>query len=192
MLDIVIELKGRTPLWCHNPQLANPDNKWAKAIRQLTGKRTKTEEDRREIARLEWWGGLYLNGEERGPIYPCWNVLRCLNEAAKRNRKGADVFRALTFSDLDVPIQYPGSRDCRKLEQNPVFRDERIVGVQRARTMRCRPQFVTWALTVQGILLEDELDLADLKTIIERAGRLGLGEGRALGMGRFTAEVTVK
>jgi len=177
---------------CHNPQLADPDNEWSKKIREITSKRTKTEEDRKQIADLEWFGGIYTSPGIEGPSYPTYAVLRCLNEAGKMTKQGTAIFRAVSFSAVDIPLQYPGTRDIKQLVSKPSFRDVRTVGVQTARTMRCRPQFVDWSLTLKGVLQDDVLDLRDLEAIAKRAGiSIGLGEGRILGMGRFEPEVKV-
>lgn len=50
----------------HNGQLADPSNEWARAIKEISGKRAKTAADYEEMARLEWLGSLYLN--QHGPI----------------------------------------------------------------------------------------------------------------------------
>src|SRR5438128_2426520 len=54
-------LIGTTQYAQHNVQLADPDNHWAREIAAITKKRTKTEEDRQAIQRLEFLGGLYVH-----------------------------------------------------------------------------------------------------------------------------------
>jgi len=193
VLNIRLELKGTTPLVVHNERLANPDDEFVKQIREYTKKRVKTEEDRKAIMRLEWFGGLYLAPDIEGPAFPTRCLRRCLIEAGTITKQGKQVQRGLSFTELDVPLAYQGPRDPKELEPRPSFRDVRSVGIGASRTMRCRPQFIGWSLSAIGLLLEDVLDLDDLKRIADRAGlAVGLCEMRTLGMGRFTAEVIVE
>jgi len=38
-------IKGVSPLIMHNGELVDPENKWAKLIKEITPKKKKTEED---------------------------------------------------------------------------------------------------------------------------------------------------
>ena len=74
-------LDGRTessgaPLVCHNERLADPLDEYVRAIQAIAKKRGKAEADHAEIARLEFLGGMYTNGN--GPMLPAWNIIRCL------------------------------------------------------------------------------------------------------------------
>ena len=70
------------PLIMHNSQLANPLNEFTKAMKELTPKLKKTDQQHADIARLEWRGGLYWN-ETDGPYLPGLNVRRALLDAAR-------------------------------------------------------------------------------------------------------------
>jgi len=189
-MDVTITFSGRTPLICHNVQMADPDNTITQAIKKLTSKRVKTEEDRREIERLEWHGGLYLAPGITGPAMPTANLRKCLIEGAKLTKQGTQVQRSLSFTDLFVPIAYEGPRDIDKLWQREDFRDRRIVGVQQARTIRMRPGFPEWVIEARMYLLANVMDLASLEQIAVQAGLTqGLGDNRTNGFGRFDAKV---
>src|SRR6478609_1208428 len=90
---------GGTPLIMHNERLADPLDSFAMALAQVTGIRKKTQADHEEIARREFFGGLYTEPtidwpqpfDNCLPTIPAWNVLRCLQEGAKRNKRGPDV-----------------------------------------------------------------------------------------------------
>lgn len=55
-----LRLTGIAPLLMHDNKAANPLNPYAKAMKALTGKRKKTDDDLAEIARIEWEAGLYI------------------------------------------------------------------------------------------------------------------------------------
>jgi hypothetical protein len=69
MLDLKMTWTGRTPLVVHNDQLANPLGSYTKAIKAISSKRAKTEDDHLEMSRIEWEGGLYID-PELGPFLP--------------------------------------------------------------------------------------------------------------------------
>lgn len=186
MQTVVIELTGRTPLLMHAvAQLANPRDPLSKEIRKLTSKRTKTDEDQENIARLEFEGGAYMNGH--GPYVPAANLERCLFDAAKLTKQGQQIRRGLIVEE-DSDLDYEGPRTVEELWAKG-FHITLPVKVMGRTTMRCRPMFRDWAVTFSAVLDGEALDLADFVAICERAGRLvGLGDYRPR-YGRFSVEV---
>lgn len=188
-MDFRITISGTSALLMHNSQLSNPLHPSAKAVKKLTGKRQKTEDDYAELARVEWNGGMYWDAEI-GPFIPGDNVWRCLYDASKKSKKGVKVKEGLFIATDRNPLAYSGPRD-----PDSMWRDENLkhfasakVGMQRV--TRCRPHFRGWATEADGVLDTALLDFAELQQIAEVAGSLvGLGDWRPR-FGRFTAEVT--
>lgn len=192
MLSVHFRLVGTSPLLCRNVRLADKDDPIVKAIDAITAKSNKTESDRREIALLEWRGGIYTSSRLEGPVMPTRLILATFINTAKLSRLGASVNRALSFTALDVPIIYEGTRDLEELIKCDEFHDRQAVGIKTAKTMRTRPMFRSWMIEADAKLAEDLLDLEDLKRIVELAGMAnGLADGRKIGYGRFTGEVTI-
>jgi hypothetical protein len=190
MAKVTIEFSGSTPLLCHNIRLSDPDDPITKAIAEITSKRKKTDEDRKEIGRLEWFGGLYTVDGIAGPVMPTGNLRKCLIQAAKISRLGTAVQRALHFHDLYVPIIYDGPKDAEHLSKDTSYIHRASVGVGQNRVIRVRPQFPSWAIVASAELLEDVLGMDDLKLIVARAGLIeGLGDNRVNGYGRFEGQV---
>jgi hypothetical protein len=190
MARICVTLTGSSPLLCHNIRLADPDDPIVKQIAELTGKRTKTEEDRRAIGRLEWFGGLYTAPGIEGPAMPTANIRKCFIRGGTIHRLGTQIGRALFFVDAFVAIQYPGPRDLDELFPREEFTLRTLVGVSQARTLRTRPRFQEWRIQAPAELVEDALDFDDLIRAVESAGVVeGLGDFRIGGYGRFTAKV---
>jgi hypothetical protein len=187
-MDVKLEITGTSPLLMHNISLADPDNPIVREIQTYTGKRKKTEDDRRAIERLEWFGGLYV--EDGEIVMPTGNVRRCIVEAGKISRQGTQVVRALQFTEMYVPLSYDGSRDPKELFKQDEYHDRSAVGISGKRTMRVRPKFPRWALVAHAILLESVMDAADLRRVAEMAGKaIGLGDNRINGFGRFSVTV---
>lgn len=187
-MEFQLDITGTTPLLMHSARLSNPLDPAAKALRRVTGKRSKTEDDHEEIAHLEFLGGLYLD-DVVGPYIPGENIGRCLVDAGRITKDGIRVTRGVFISTNVNPLVYGAPRDPEELWANESYRHMASVKVGQSRTMRCRPQFKQWRTECQGILDTNVLDFADLERIANTAGAMvGLGDWRPR-YGRFTAEL---
>jgi hypothetical protein len=182
-------MRGTSPLVMHNVVLADPASAVAKAISAITSKGSRmSDDDRLEVARLEFHGGLYLG--RGGPVVPSPNILRTIANAAKIRRLGKDVERAMVPTALEYPLVYKGPRDAAGLWENETFRFGASVRIGRGVVSRMRPRFPEWQVVSEWELMTEILNLRDFGAIVEVAGIVeGLGDGRRIGYGRFTAEI---
>jgi hypothetical protein len=209
-------LTGTTELLMHNIRLANPDDPYTKAIAKISSKRKKTDEDRHEMARLEFLGGLYTGSRaffepgytsstEDSPanednddlvvVMPQTNIKRAFKEAAKATRQGRSIDRALNFRDPQAGRE--GIRLVFKdMERSPhalyamhgAYQDITMVTVS-GRVPRCRPRFKQWTLECEWLFFPQLLDFETLRDITEMCGLIeGLGDNRINGAGRFKVE----
>lgn len=187
-----IEMVGTAPLLMHNVRLADDQNPYTRAISKLTAKRSKkTEEDKLEIDRLSFAGGLY-HDEEMGPYIPAENIFRCLMEAGSLTRSGKKIERGVIFEGTRARLEYDGPRDVDSLWGNDgdsPFVDRRMVAVQRQRIPRVRPIFADWSASI-GVEIDGQvLDPEEFEDIVTKAGKLiGLGDYRRF-YGKFRGEV---
>lgn len=190
MARFSITLTGTTPLLMHNPRLADPEDEITREVATLTGKRKKTDEDRRAIGRLEWFGGLYL-GDNGRPVMPTANVRKCIIEAGKTRKLGKQIGRAASFVEFMTPLIYDGPKDMDALYARPEFRHRAtVVNNGKGRIVRVRPKFSAWSITTSIELLEDMLNPSELSDIASLAGLIeGLGDNRVNGFGRFSCTV---
>ncbi len=188
-MEFTITLAGTHPLLMHSARLSDPLDTVAKAMKTVSSKRVKTEDDHMELARLEFTGSLYIHAD-LGPFVPGENIERCLVDAGRITRAGTKVTRALFIHTDMNPLIYPGPRDAKGLWADENFRHRASVKVQQNRVMRTRPQFREWELTAHGTLDTSVLSLEELKQIADTAGTMiGLGDYRPR-YGRFTADVS--
>lgn len=174
---------GGSPLVMHNERLADPLDPIVREIATYTKKRTKTEADHVEIARLEFGGGLYTNGN--GPCLPAFNILRCLQDGAKRLKRGPDVLRGVYPLVDHADVVYEGPRGTDELWKSGEFALRKTVGIQRSRTMRTRPIFTDWATELAVEVDSSIWDLDTLAEVWRLAGTFcGIGEMRPV-YGRF-------
>lgn len=194
-IKIRTRLEGVTELMTHNIRLADPSDHFTRAIAKLTGKRKMTDEDRREKARLEFLGGLYTHDNK--VVVPQSNLKRCLKEAAKSQRLGKHIDRALNMTDpfawqAGLPLEFKDAgKTPDELWSLPQYHDTTIVASP-GRVPRTRPRFAPpWALTADWLLFPSLLSLEDFRTIAEYAALIeGLGDNRVNGMGRFAITVS--
>lgn len=125
-MQLEIHLTGVSPLVMEHPRLSDPDDEISRTIKGITDKRTKTEEDRREIDRLKFLGSLYLNSQ--GPFVPGLNLRACWYEVGKGRRLGTAVERAVLFQAPEYPLEYEGPRDAGGLWALETSRFRAMVG----------------------------------------------------------------
>jgi hypothetical protein len=199
---------GGTALIMHNERLADPLDSFTRSLAEVSKKRGKTIEDHLEIGRREFLGGLYTtpisgpqtmemlpdgsvsNGVPHVPCLPAWNVIRCLQDGATRQKKGKDVQRGIMPLSEHATLTYDGPDDPEDLWRAG-FGLRKTVGVQRARTVRTRPMFLDWQAELP---VEVDLAIFDIDTLRKAwadAGRYaGIGDMRPV-YGKFVGTVEV-
>lgn len=187
-IDITLSGAEGVPLLLHNERLANPMDEVAKAMKTISSKRSKSEDDFAELARLEFQGGVYELPNGRIGI-PAWNVQRSLQDGARINRLGKAIERGLTIMSPDVvPLTHSGPDTAEKMWKAGHY-DQRSVKVGTSKVTRTRPSLRDWSTTVKFHLDTEILDLDQIKLVADKAGLLcGLGDYRPR-YGRFTAIV---
>lgn len=187
-MKVRIHLTGTAPLLMHNVRLADPLDPYAIALKKVSNKRVKTEDDHAEMARIEWYGGLY-HDDDVGPYVPGFNVERALRDGAKITRQGKQVERGLLVTDDFCPVIYVGPRDLPGLWADKQYTHRAAIRVAQARVMRTRPVFPEWQVEADAEIDPGLLSVEDLQTHADAAGSMaGLGDWRPR-YGRFTATI---
>ena len=188
-----------SPLLMHNERLADPLDPYARSLAELTKKRSKTERDIEEIGRREFLGAGYwmVDGgpgkKVSTPFIPTWNIVRCLQEGAKRHKLGKHVVRGIVPITEETPLIYEGPLDAYDLWKDGTFHSRKGVGVGQRRVIRTRPCFTDWKLEADLELDLTILDADVVSLIALEAGRYeGIGDARPR-FGRFkgSAELLV-
>lgn len=186
-----IEMVGTAPLLMHNIRLADDQDPYVREIKKLTAKKTKkTDDDKMEIDRLSFAGGLYFDAD-LGPYMPAENIFRCLMEAGSLTRSGKKIERGVIFDGTRAKLEYDGPRDIETMwgGGDSVHVDRRMVAVQRQRIPRVRPIFPNWALSIGVETDPTVIDPEEFEDIVEKAGRMiGLGDFRRF-YGKFVGKV---
>lgn len=179
------QLRSVCPVLLHNGQTADPTNKLAKALKQISSKRAKTDADFEEMARIEFMAGLYM--DKNGPVLPAENLTAMLIKAAKKRREGPAATSGM-FVLEHASLEYEGPREAASLWEDEQYRHVALVVVQRNRIARTRPIFHEWSAVVK-VTYEDELvNETQLDEWFDIAGaQIGIGDWRPR-FGRFIVE----
>lgn len=189
MKTIKVELKGESPIILHSCQCVNPLHPIAIEMKKINGKkRNKTDEDLALLSDLEWEGGLYWD-DAIGVYIPAENIEATIREGAKARRKGKDIVKAFSCTEMMIPLDYGENLTKEQLKADFRFRDVRAMKVKTSRVMRTRPRFNMWNLFFTAVYDENILDFREIVDAIEYAGQyVGLCDSRPK-YGKFSASV---
>ena len=189
MRNFIMTLTGAAPMLMHNVDAADEFHPLAIARKKITDKKTKkTEDDRWELRRLEFVGGMYYDSD-LGPYIPAENIEACLAKSAGLTRNGQDVKRGVRVRNSVNPLVYSGPRDIDGLWADENFRLFKSVKVGQSRITRTRPMFKQWAVEIDGMFDPSIIDFDQLREFTERAGTMiGLGDWRPR-YGTFDSEI---
>ena len=186
-------------LLMHNGQLSDPLNAYAKSMKEISKKVSKTDADHAELKRREFIGSLYFDSDDpkakpahkgMGPFIPRDWLEAMLIEGARKKRKGKDFESSIFVVDEQYPLEYDGPRDMESLSTDPKFRLEKRIVVGKGKSViRTRPLFRNWRVTFEVEFPAEFINASDVEEAITAAGHLvGLGDWRPR-YGRFTNDV---
>jgi hypothetical protein len=182
-------LNSDAPLLMKNGQTVDPLNKFAKASKEISSKRKKTDADQLELRKIDFMGALYVDSSG-APCIPA-NVLEAAIIAGAKKSKQGPKAKAGMFVESLAPLEYEGPRTADELygDGNGPFVDVSPVKVGQAKVMRCRPKFDTWSLEVDLQYDDTMCNKSEVEQWLRDAGsQCGIGDWRPR-HGRFTAEL---
>lgn len=188
MKQLKVKITGVAPLLLHNGRLKNPIDPIVKAMKEITAKRKKTDDDFMRLSALEFEGSIYSDKDGK-VIIPDVNVEACIVKGAQSERLGKVAKAALTVMDhlyLQNGKQYMKDEMISNYEKYAFINDAKV---GQASIMRTRPRIDDWHGEITVIYDESMLNENQVIRAIDSAGRAhGLGDWRPR-FGRFTAEV---
>lgn len=207
---LLVTMTGESAFVMDNVRAADGTDPITVKVKELAGKGSKmTSEDAELKDRLQWRNGLYQDEAGR-LVYPGRNLWVALAEAAKARKLGAAVLDrgGVLVADTDLVFGYAGPdgsdwtgriltpNDLEQLYKSPEFRLRVALngnpsgGRRKSMIMRMRAVFMPWRLQATVVVSHGEVGMDDFTEIVEAASRAGIGNGRKIGMGRFTYMVT--
>lgn len=179
----------------NNIQTASPLNKWAKALKDVTSKKKKTDDDTLKIIELQFMASWYI--DDGRYVLPSENVLKSFEAGAKEFKKGSKLVENVQIIEDNLVIKFDGMD--KSLEElydngNGKYVDTRICGISsgfgsKAKVLATRALIDKWSVTATLVYDESQIDLADILRAAEIAGqRKGVGTYRRR-FGRYKVEV---
>jgi hypothetical protein len=206
----LIKMTGISPFVMDNIRGADPDDPLTIEIKALTDKgSTMTPEERDQRDALRWRRSLYQD-DSGALVYPMRNVLVAIAEAGVPWRAKTQIIDrgAVTPLSTELALIYQGPDgkevngsplgpgDLKELYNDPRFRFRALVngnpssGKRRSMVPAMRPIFPIWRMEAQVVVFHNEIGWDKFLDIIAAAGRMGIGNARKIGMGKFMANVT--
>ena len=170
MLDLNVEITGRTPLLMH----AFTDEAMASATEGTRAAVTGDKGTPREQAAAS----LYI-GQDGHIVIPQPNLFRCIIDAGKFFKAGKSKITTLKTSlipsCLDMPaVEYLLAHDGWEVDSRPVR-----IPATGGRIVRHRARFDAWSLTFEAQLDTAVMSAKLLREIVDKAGAaIGLGDFR--------------
>jgi hypothetical protein len=167
-----VTIEGAVPIVMHNGQTADPLNSYSKAIKAISGKRKKVDDDYEKMAALEWEAALYVDSsDERRPVIISGHVVEsCIVAGAKRSKMGPAAKTAL-YVDGDAKFFVDGKTvGMDDIKSKPEYRLATPVKVGMARVVRTRPFFKKWSAEFALNVMDDVANEDDVRSWIRDAG----------------------
>lgn len=174
-MKLNVNITGITPMLIHNGRTANPLNEFSKALKSLTSKRKKTDDDIQAILALQWEASLYWS-DKIGLYMPVENILASLLKACKKHKLGPSISGFVFNETLGFPIITDHHTDFEALKSDPENKFVKAVTIQKSKTITCRCILKEWKLSFCCDLDGSIIDPNDVKTIMNTmSNRVGLG-----------------
>lgn len=189
-----VKITGISPLLQNNPQTVDPFNRYSKAKKAITNKRTaKTDDDLIELGNIETESKIYFDDKLGVYVPATWLTEAIIVTGFSVSKIGRAKMRGGLFATQQkIELNY---RDKSKVKtitdvvMNPSFRHRMLLKQGQVRVPKDAPIFHEWSFQTTLEFDDSVVDLGSLKRIIDRAAKYGgFGDFRPT-FGRAIAEV---
>jgi hypothetical protein len=190
MPSIEAKLTGLCPLLLNNDQMADPENAFAIRKEAITSnsKLKRTDKGREELKNISFFAGLHTYKGK--VVIPANMIYANILKSSKTWSRGPDVKAGIVVSANPIHLKFPD--DDKTIEELYVlgYHDTRLacIGRTKERIMRTRPRFDEWSCDIQVYYDDGIFKYDDLVRIMERAGRIGIGDYRDL-FGKYVLDI---
>jgi hypothetical protein len=188
MKDVKFQLTGVAPIILHSNQTVDPLNPYAKQMKSISSKRSKTEADFEAMSKIEFFASLYTS---EGRVIIPDKMLNAVFVAGAMKDKNGPLAKAGAYFDQHAILEYDGPKDPEELwKAGEPFVFRCPVKVQRNTVIRTRAMFPGWSATVSMQYEESIIDIEQIILAWNKAGAVvGMGDWRPR-YGRFVADIT--
>jgi len=191
MEKITYKITGVEPLLLNNPQTVDPFNKFARAKKNITNKRKKTDDDLIELRRLEVESKLYFDDVLKVYVPSTWVIAALAgNSWAKVKIKKAEIRSCVFCTESKLKLIYDGIENVKTIEDicaNPFFVKTLLLKQGQVRVPKNAPIFHGWSFSGEIEFDSGLIDRNSLTTLLDYAASYGgFGDFRpTFGRSRF-------
>lgn len=158
----------------HNGQTADPRNHFAKAMKEVSSKRKKTDADLDQLALLEFMAGLYI--ENGDIVLPDHVIESTIIAGAKKSKSGVQAKTAI-FVTRGAPLNFNGKPDVintdtlKQLFEGGQHHLSVGVKVGQSKVIRTRPYLRNWSTTIELEFDDEFVNEGQVIGFVRDAGR---------------------
>jgi hypothetical protein len=177
MESLNFEIIGVEPLLMNNPQAADPFNGYSKVMKEITGKKKKTEDDLLELRKYEAQSKVYLD-KEIGIYVPSTWVMASLAGASYNKAKiSKAMVRSSVFpTESKLKLNYDGQELVKGVEDisgNPKFVTILLLKQGQNKLPKAAPIFHNWSFQCELEFDSTIINRRDLVGILQYASNYG-------------------
>lgn len=190
-----VAIAGVSPLLMNNPQTVDPFNKFTRAKKAITAKRTaKTDDDLIELGNLETESKLYFDDKLGVYVPATWLTEAIICTGFGVAKIGRQKMRGGIFATQPkIALNYRSKAKVKAVADvvgNPEFRHRMLLKQGQVRVPKDAPIFHDWSFATDLEYDDKIVDSSTLRRIVEHAALYGgFGDFRPT-FGRAKAEVT--
>lgn len=190
-----VAIAGVSPLLMNNPQTVDPFNKFTRAKKAITAKRTaKTDDDLIELGNLETESKLYFDDKLGVYVPATWLTEAIICTGFGVAKIGRQKMRGGIFATQPkITLNYRSKAKVKTVADvvgNPEFRHRMLLKQGQVRVPKDAPIFHDWSFATDLEYDDKIVDNSTLRRIVEHAALYGgFGDFRPT-FGRAKAEVT--
>ena len=177
MKTITAIYTGIDTLLQNNPQMSDPLNRYSKEMKQISGKRKKTDDDIVAMREIELRAKMYWD-EEIGVYVPSsWVTASIQGVSWSRAKiKKADIRAAVFVTEPKLQLTYDGMETVKApldIVKNDRFHRVMSLKQGQVRVVKAAPQFAKWSFAAEIEFDPEIINEAELKSLIEYGAAYG-------------------
>ena len=177
MKSIKVKFTGLDSLLQNNPQMSDPLNKYSKEMKQVSGKRKKTDDDIMLMRKIELRAKIY-HDEQLGIYVPATWVTASIQGVSwsRAKIKKADIRAAVFVTQPKLKLTYADMDKVKSpidIVDNEVFHNVMSLKQGQVRVVKATPIFNKWSFECELDFDDTIINESELKSLIEYGAQFG-------------------
>jgi hypothetical protein len=161
----------------NNPQMSDPLNKYSKEMKQITGKRKKTDDDIAAMRDLEVRAKIYFDDTAGIYVPSSWVQASIAGVSWSRAKiKKGDIRACVFVTEQKLKLNYHGMDNVKKpidIVGNEQFHLVQSLKQGQVRVVKATPIFNNWSFSCEIEFDDSIINESELKQLIEYGAKFG-------------------